>query len=105
MGLLSRRDDDRNILGLPSRYEVPRDVRKIRDTEIGKSIARTQVVEMDMRGIEHATMVASLAIVNVALAAEAAAAQIPYSRHLVDGITNMSAAMMQMKLRELGGAV
>ncbi|GJF03610.1 hypothetical protein [Pseudonocardia sp. D17] len=105
MGFLTPRDDvNKNPLGLSSRYEVPREIRKARDTEVGKSIARTQVVEMDMRGIEHAAIAAQAAVRNLILAGDAAAMQVPINKApLIMGITNMAAIMLQTKLSELGG--
>lgn len=99
----SRGDRDPNPLGLPSRYEIPREVRKARDVEIGKSIARTQVIEMDMQGIEHAGHTALMATRSISQASESAAMSMPHDRHRLDAVADMVSVMLQAKLRELGG--
>lgn len=101
MGLLSRRDD--NILDLSSRVSMPRAVRIERDFELGRSVARTQVIEGDIKGIEHATYVAMHAATNITTVSETLAASIPYERARVDAMADMGALAIQNKLRELGG--
>ena len=103
MGLLARRADDANVLGLSSRASMPRDVRHERDREVARSIARTQVMEADIKGIEHATYVGMHAATNITTVNETLAASIPYERGRVDAMADMGALAIQNKLRELGG--
>jgi hypothetical protein len=105
-GLLARitgGDDDSNLLGLSSRYKMPADVRAKRDHEVGVSIARVQVIETDVRGVEHIGTVAIQAMANISDLAERAAMRAPEERSRVDSVADNVALVLNRKLMELGG--
>lgn len=91
-----------SLLGLSSRFSMPADIRRERDREVGKSVARTQVVEADIRGLEHAGTVAIHAMSNITNIAEMAAARLPEERARVDSVADNFAVLMNRKLAELG---
>ena len=103
--LLPSRPDNNNgdLLGLSSRYKMPANVSKARDEEIGKSIARTQVIKTDMAGLADAGYAYIFATESLTSATTAAIGRTPdaYDR-LQAGIDTVANAM-QAKLRELGG--
>jgi uncharacterized protein (UPF0218 family) len=97
-------DDERNnLLGLLSRYSMPKDVRQERDREVGKSIARTQVIATDVRGIEYVGDLVVQAISNTSVKAQRAAARAPYERERVDMAADVVSAVLARKVQELGG--
>jgi hypothetical protein len=103
-----RTDDTENsgsLLGLSSRFTMPKDVRKERDTEVAKSIARTQVIEVDILGIERATEVGVVAGSNINNVTQAAINRHPWD---ADGAAAMAAtgkAAIQRRIQELGGPI
>lgn len=109
MGLLARitgtDDDMSNALGLSSRFSMPSDIRKERDREVGKSIARTQIIETDIRGVEHVGTVAISAMSNITTIAERAAGLVPEERARLDSVADTVALVLNRKVTELGGGL
>lgn len=109
MGFLARLTgepaDGENLLGLPSRYHMPADVRRERDREVGKSMARTQVVATDIRGVQYAGTVAIAAMANVSDVAERAAMRTPEERARIDSVADTVAVALNQKITELAGGL
>jgi hypothetical protein len=96
-------EDEGNLLGLPSQYAMPGDVRRERDRAVGRSIARSQVIAADVQGIEHIGGLALGATARISTLAEQVAIANPHERARTDGVADVVAATLARKVAELGG--
>lgn len=105
MSLMPRRSSafDTNPLGLLSRHEMSKETRRLRDEEIGRSQARSDVIKADIRGLVSAGEVGMAGIAHTNKLADIAAAAMPYDRHRTDSVADIVTALIHLKLRELGG--
>ena len=107
MGMLDRfiggSNDPVNLLGLPSTMHMPADVRRERDRECGKSIARAQLMALNMRGVEYAALTGAAVISNISQVVENRAAVMPYERGRLDSLADTTAVLMNRMLTDLGG--
>lgn len=113
MGFLlpGNRDDSRdqtapeNVLGLPSRYQMPKDVRQARDREAARSIARTQVTELDILGIARATEVGIVSGSNITATAAAAVRRHSFDAEAAMAIADAGKAAIMRRIQDMGGAL
>lgn len=108
MGMLDRIigggvHDSGNLLGLPSTVQMPSDVRRERDRECAKAIARAQVTALNMRAVEYNAITGAAVIANVSQVVENRAAGMPYDRARLDSLADTTAVVLNRMLSDLGG--